>query len=167
MVELHGDKFQWCAAWSRFLVWDGERWKHDDTGTVERMAKESVQSIYHEAANARDPDFRKALAKHDARSEAATRLRAMIELARSEPGIPVVPKELDAHPWLLNVENGTLDLRSGELREHHGEDLMTKLAPVCYVSGARAPVWEAFLERVLPSEGLRRFVRRAITLRGT
>jgi hypothetical protein len=75
--------------------------------------------------------------------------------------------ELDADPWLLNVENGTLDLRSGELRDHHGEDLMTKLVPVCYVSGARAPVWEAFLERVLPSEGLRRFVRRAITLRGT
>jgi hypothetical protein len=65
----------------------------------------------------------------------------------------VVPKELDSDPWLLNVENGTLDLRSGELREHHGEDLMTKLAPVCYVSGARAPVWKPFSSVSCPPRG--------------
>ena len=54
----------------------------------------------------------------------------MIELAKSE--VPVSPDELDADPWLLNVLNGTIDLRTGELREHRREDLITKLAPVDY-----------------------------------
>jgi putative DNA primase/helicase len=59
---------------------------------------------------------------------------------------------LDGDPWLLNVENGTLDLRTGELRDHEREDLITKLAPVEFDPEAEAPTWDAFIERVLPSE---------------
>jgi putative DNA primase/helicase len=162
MVELHGDDFRWCGPWGRFVVYDGKRWKQDDTGAVERMAKDTVRSIYQEAADAGDGDRRKALAKHATRSEAANRLQAMIGLTRSEPGIPVLPADLDGEPWLLNVENGTLDLRSGKLREQRREGLITKLAPVEYDPEAQAPTWEAFLKRVLPSEALRRFVQRAI-----
>ena len=35
----------------------------------------------------------------------------------------------DADPWLLNAPNGTLDLRTGELRPHRREDYITKLVP--------------------------------------
>jgi putative DNA primase/helicase len=73
----------------------------------------------------------------------------------------VAPDELDADPMLLNTKSGTIDLRTGELREHRREDLITKLAPVEYDPGAEAPAWGAFLERVLPDEELRGFVRRA------
>lgn len=88
-----------------------------------------------------------------------------MSLGRSLPGIPIKANEkkgrpvLDADPWLLNVENGTLDLRTGELRERRREDLITKLAPVEYDPEARAPTFEAFLERILPSETLRGFVQ--------
>ena len=34
------------------------------------------------------------------------------------------PEQLDTDPWLLNVENGTLDLRTGELRPHRRDDLL-------------------------------------------
>jgi putative DNA primase/helicase len=60
------------------------------------------------------------------------------------------------------VENGTIDLHTGELHPHKREDLITKLAPVEYDAEAVAPNFEAFLEQVLPSEELRRFVQRAI-----
>jgi putative DNA primase/helicase len=42
----------------------------------------------------------------------------MIDLARHEPGIPVTMADLDRDPWALNVTNGTIDLRTGELRPH-------------------------------------------------
>ena len=49
-------------------------------------------------------------------SEATPRINAMLESARSEPGIPVLHEELDRDPWLLNCVNGTLELKTGELR---------------------------------------------------
>jgi putative DNA primase/helicase len=52
---------------------------------------------------------------------------------------------------VLNVDNGTLDLRTGELRDHDRADLITKLAPVSYDPDAPADEWDKFLERVLPT----------------
>jgi putative DNA primase/helicase len=87
----------------------------------------------------------------------------MIELAKSEQGIPVSPQQLDSNPWVLNVLNGTLDLRTGQLREHRREDLITKLAPVAYDPEAPCPRWEAFLSRIFAGDAeLIRFVQKAV-----
>jgi putative DNA primase/helicase len=160
LVHRHGRNLRYCWLWRKWLVWDGKRWVKDDTGEVYRLAKDTVASIYQEAASAPDDDTRKALAKHAMRSEAGARIKEMVDLARSD--VPVTPDELDASPDLLNVLNGTIDLRTGELREHRREDLITKIAPTKYRPDAAAPTWEAFLERVLPGEDVRAFVQRAV-----
>ncbi len=77
----------------------------------------------------------------------------MIALAESEPVIAVAPTMLDADPWALTVENGTLDLRSGQLRSHRPEDLITKLAPVVYDPEAEAPAWQAFIKHIMNGDG--------------
>jgi putative DNA primase/helicase len=75
----------------------------------------------------------------------------------------VAPDALDAGSWLLNVENGTLDLRTGELRPHRRDDLITKIAAVDHDSRATCPTWLAFLDRVLGgSQELAAFLQRAI-----
>jgi putative DNA primase/helicase len=162
LVERHGVDLRYVYAWEKWLVWDGRVWKVDDTGEVERRAKETVRAIYVEASNAEGADARKALASHAKSSEARGRIEAMISLARSEPGIAIAPEELDADPWALTTPNGTLDLRAGELRPHRREDHITKASPVEYDPDAAAPAWAAFLERVLPGEELRAFVRRVV-----
>jgi putative DNA primase/helicase len=160
LVHRHGRNLRYCWLWRKWLVWDGKRWIKDDTGEVYRLAKETVSSIYQEAAAAPNDEARKELGKHATRSEAGARIREMVDLARSD--VPVMPDELDASPDLLNTESGTIDLRTGELREHRREDLITKIAPTTYRPDAAAPTWEAFLERVLPGEDLRAFVQRAV-----
>jgi putative DNA primase/helicase len=159
LIHRHGHNLRYCFPWGRWLVYDEKRWKVDDTGEVLRLAKETVASIYQEAAAAADEVARKAVAKHAMRSESGAKIREMIFLARDQ--VPVTPDNLDAAPDVLNVENGTVDLQTGDLREHRREDLITKLAPVEYDPNADASTWVAFLERVLPSEDLRGFVRRA------
>jgi len=159
LVHRHGRNLRYCWLWRKWLVWDGKRWVKDDTGEVYRLAKDTVASIYEEAAAALDDEDRKALAKHAMRSEAGARIKEMVDLARSD--VPVMPDELDASPDLLNTERGTIELRTGELREHRRQDLITKLAPVEYRPDATAGAWDAFLERVLPGEELRGFVQRA------
>jgi putative DNA primase/helicase len=161
-VRDHGQKVRYCDLWGKWLVYDGKRWVRDDSGEVERLMKETVARIYHDAGDAAADKERKALADHAKRSESKKRITDALYLARSEPGVPIAPDHLDSDPWLFNCENGTIDLRTGELREHRREDLITKGAPVHYDADATAPTFAPFLERILPSEALRRFVRKAI-----
>jgi putative DNA primase/helicase len=104
-----------------------------------------------------------ALARHAQKSEASSRINALIEVARTEPGIPIMPDQLDTDPYLLNVMNGTLDLRTGELRPHRREDLITKLAPVEFDSRAQSQTFMKFLSRITDGdEELQGFIQRAI-----
>lgn len=160
-VAQHGRDIRYCYAWGCWFLWDGMRWVKDVTGGIYRLAKDTVMSIYIEAANAIDSEERKALAKHAARSESEARIKAMVSLAESEPGIAVTPDQLDGDPWLLNCSNGTLDLRTGEFRYPKREDLITKLAPVEYDINAECPTWIAFLDKILQgSSSLRVFMQK-------
>jgi len=177
LVDRHGEELRYCHPWRRWLVWDGRRWRIDEDGEIVRRAVDVRQGIYAEAAalsaeaaNTVDDSKRKELAsKAQATltwakgSESRVRINAMIELAQSLPGIPVAPDELDAAPWLLNVQNGTLDLRTGELRPHRREDMLTKLAPVAYDPEAECPTWLSFLARIFDgNENLIAFMQRAL-----
>jgi putative DNA primase/helicase len=161
LVARHGSDLRYVHPWRKWLVYDGRRWRHDDAGEVARRGKDTVKAMYREAAEGIGR-IDKDLAKHAMRSEAKERIAAMIGLAESEPGIPVRPEQLDADPWLLNVQNGTIELRTGKLRAHSRKDLLTKIAPVEYHPDAEAPRWEAALAEWLPSEALRQFVQRLI-----
>jgi putative DNA primase/helicase len=161
LVARHGGDLRYVHLWKKWLVWDGRRWEVDASGEVERRAVQAVRAIYSEAENAHDDNARKAIARWAMTSETRSRVEAMIALARSMPGIPVKPEELDADPWLLNVENGVINLRTGELREHRREDLITKLAPVEYDTHADAPRFVRFLAEIFRGDqGVISFVRR-------
>jgi putative DNA primase/helicase len=67
----------------------------------------------------------------------------MVSLAQAE--LAITPGQLDANPWLLNCPNGTLDLRTGHLRPHRREDLLTKTTAAPYDPDERSPIWDTFL----------------------
>jgi len=159
----HRENVRFCHTWGKWLTWTGQRWKVDDTGRITQLAKDTVRSIYAEAANAIDDDHRKALAKHARSSEASGKIQAMLQLAQSEPGIPIRPNDLDRSPWLLNITNGTLELKTGTLRPHRREDLITKMAPVTFDPNAQCPTWLRFLERIMDrDESLVSYLQKAI-----
>lgn len=163
LVGAHGKDLRFCHPWGKWLVWDGRRWEVDSTAEVNRRAKDVVRLMYAEAAEAQDVDWRKALVSWATRSESQSRIEAMINSAKSEPGIPVRPEELDRDPWLFNCLNGTLDLRTGALRAHAREDLLTKIAPVEYVPDAQCPAWLDFLDLVFGGDDdVISFVQRAV-----
>jgi putative DNA primase/helicase len=63
----------------------------------------------------------------------------------------------------LNCANGTLDLKTGELRRHDRADHISKVIPVEYDSGANCPLWVKFLTRVTGGDsGLVYFLRRVL-----
>ena len=163
LVARHGDDLRYVPDFKKWLTWDGARWLFDEDGEVMRCAKQTALSIYGEAAAERDNERRKALAVWAAKSEGEQRLRAMLELAKSEPGVPVRPNELDADPWLLSVSNGVVDLRTGALKEPRREDYITKRAQVDFRQGATCPAWLTFLDRIFNGDAnLIAFMQRAV-----
>lgn len=160
LVAKYGLDIRFCHLWGKWLIWDGTRWQLDNTAAVERLAKDTIKQIYMEAAETDDRNMRQIIAEHARKSESKRALRDMVELAKSEPGIPVLPEQLDSDPMLLNCLNGTIDLRIGVLQDHQRNNLITKLAPVKYIPAARSELYNTFLHRILPNPELRLFVQR-------
>ena len=71
----------------------------------------------------------------------------MVRLARGIDGVIVDHNDLDVDPFLLNVINGTVDLRTGKLLDHDPEHLITLQAPVMHAPHADAPLWRACVRR--------------------
>lgn len=147
----------------KWLVWSGTRWVFNNTGEIDRKAKDTIRGLYEEAAAEKDPDVRGKLLKWAKASEAEGHFRSMISMAKTEPGVPVLAMEMDADPWLLNCGNGTLNLKTGELGPHRREDLITKQVPVNYDADAKCPNWDNFLGRIMEgNEALIAFLQRAV-----
>lgn len=163
LVARHGKDIRYCHEWNKWLIWTGTHWQIDLTGEVERRAKETIRAIYSEAAEIEDEEKRAALAKHAAKSETNRAISAMVELAKSEPGIPVLSDQLDSDIWLLNCKNGTLDLRTGELRPHNRKDYITRIIPTEYNPYADFEEWAKFLHRIMNDNAeLISFLQRAV-----
>lgn len=154
LIAAHGADLRFFINPQQWLNWTGKAWAVDETGAVSRLARRVVRKLAEEAEQVKDlsPDEQfealKKLAYHIKRSESAAQLSAMVKLARYHAGIPVRSDELDADSWSLNVLNGTLDLRTAQLRPHAPGDLNTKLVPVAYDPNATCPRWEQFLHEV-------------------
>jgi putative DNA primase/helicase len=150
LVRQHGPDLHWCERWQTWLVWQEQHWQRNEMGQVMQRAKKTVKRLYGTLEQAENPDE---LYRHIKSSLSAHNLKGMVELARDEPGVPVLPDTLDQHPWLLNCTNGTLDLHTGTLRPAQRSDLLTTCTPVPYDPEARCPTWDAFLQRIMGGSG--------------
>ncbi len=146
-AEQHGQNVRFTPERGWF-VWDGRRWAVDDKAIrVQELTKKTALAIFDEVKRARDRDVMYAHAK---RSQSRRSIESALWLARSEPGIPARLTDFDADGWLFNVQNGTIDLRTGELRAHSRADLISNISPVPYMLGdvINAQLWLAFLKRI-------------------
>jgi putative DNA primase/helicase len=159
----HMRRLRYVEALGGWHAYDGRRWRRDDTGEVYRAWEETVRNIYTAAAAMPDRNDREQTAEWARKSENRARIDAAIALARYQPQLAARPGDFDANPWLLNLRNGTIDLKADQFRPHDRNDLITKLAPVTFEPAARAPTFEAFLARIFDNhQGLIRFVQRFV-----
>ncbi len=119
---------------------------------VSRMRGEAAAAFQSEQANAKE------LMAEVLRSSTERVLASMISMARTEPGMSVSMAELDADPYLLGVNNGVVNLRTGTLENPSSSLLVTKRANVAFDSNASGKTFEAFLHSVVPDEKEREFL---------
>jgi len=159
----HGADVRYCWPWGKWLVWNGRFWPRDEDGEIHRLAEATVRGVYKEAAAELDPERREALAKWAVKSESHERRMKMLASAQAIEGVPIRPEGMDRDPWLLNVGNGTIDLRDGTLRQHAREDYITRGIETGYDPAVVCPAWDRFLREVFSDDAETiAFVQRAI-----
>ena len=169
LVKRHGANIRYVPEWKRWLVWSDGHWSLDSDGAIMRLAKETVAAMYAEAMSL-NPDERDALLGHAIHSQAEARLKAMVSLAESEAPVVVSAGDLDTDPWLLGVQNGVLELQTGQFRAARREDLITKRAGVSYDPNAQCPEWLNFLDTIMGGDAaLQAYLQRVVgyTLTGS
>jgi putative DNA primase/helicase len=157
----HGATFRYCREMNQYLAYDSKRWQPDQSA-AEAAAKDTVRDMAAAASGDPGRPENKALLQHAMRSATRSRIEAMLFTARSEPGMEIKAKDLDGDGRLFNCNNGTVDLRTGELRPHDPDDHISKITDVDYDPGATAPTWDKFLARILPDKDLRAFMQRLV-----
>src|SRR5215218_1515210 len=157
-IDTYRDVVLWCPARKAWLIWDGSRWAWDERGAVRKLAHQASRSIYKDAVHEPDEAKQREIAKFARASQNESRIGAMLNEAR--PYLAVGMDELDADPWLINCQNGTLDLRTGKLKAHDPADRITKIVPVDYDPEASCPRFLRFLNETLVDEAVIKFVKR-------
>lgn len=172
MALYHRGEIRYAKEQNRWLEWTGTHWEEDLSKglRMQGRAKDMLSATYLAAdtITASAPkltlDETKDAFRRDVRAkESARSIDAIITLTRSEPGIAVDPDKLDADPFLFNVAKGTIDLRTGQPRDHDPADLLTRISPVTFDPAATCPRWEAFVADVFAGDTeLIAYVRRAL-----
>jgi len=164
------DRAKYCHDLSEWRCWDGRRWAPDQDGAIHRLVKEFIRQLYLQAGSITDDDLRTRFTKFVVRCESRQKREAIVSLAEKETIVSAQSGQFDQDNWLLNVENGVIELKSGTLRAHRREDMISKLAPVTFDEYAQCPVFEKFLADIFNSNSeVIEFVREAVgyTLTGS
>lgn len=140
LVAIYGDSMRFCHTTETWLHWKDGRWAVDDGGRARQRSQDMIVEFGKQAMTARND----AAAKFAASCLNSARVANALREAQCH--LAITPKELDRDPYQFNCLNGTLELRTGKLREHRREDYITRLAPVRYDADARSDLWERALD---------------------
>ena len=150
LVREHGRDIRYNAAWKKWLVWNGRFWDTDESGAlVHEKGLDMVRNIYDELLKTDDYRERIEIEKYAMLSESVRRREAFVKAAQWNSLLNIRSDDLDRNPWLLNVKNGTVDVLTGEFREHRQEEMITKIANVDYDPGADCPLWKQFIREIM------------------
>lgn len=160
---LHGERFRYDHTKGSWLVWNGRFWAEDVDGEADRAALRTARERLSAAVLLEHGRDRDASIKWALHSESVHGRRAMLISAQSIKSLATVTTQYDRNPFALTIGNGTLDLRTGKLREALPGDLVTRATDVPYDPSAKAPRWDAFLNEIFGGErGVIEYVQRAV-----
>ncbi|KFN01071.1 DNA primase [Bacillus clarus] len=145
ITYYHGKNIRHCNE-LEWLIWNDKQWHEDSKRQIEALTAQTLRNLYKEAEVEQDKSLAKQLYSWAKKCEKRSiRVSSILDV---RPMVSVKKKELDAHSFLFNCENGVVDLKTGELSPHDRELLITKISPIKYEKEAKCPNWISFLESI-------------------
>ena len=131
-----------------WYVFDGKVWQPDENAlAVAELAKRLADRLYTFALQIKDEDTRNRYIKRVQKLQMRKNRRTMIEDAKSV--YPVPHSVFDRNTALFNCQNGTLNLTTGEFKQHDPADFLTLMSGITYNPEATCPRWEQFISEVM------------------
>lgn len=168
-AEMHRGQFVYDRTRGVWLFWDRHHWSVADQdiepkraveNVCERFmdAKARVQKDLDEAVQVGDKDKiswltnqRNQLLKTIGKLRRSTGLKSILEFAIvNREGLDIRGDELDQQHWLLPVDTGVVDLRTGDCHDGRPGDYMTKASPAEWQGLYEpCPNWERALLEIM------------------
>ncbi|MCY7566183.1 phage/plasmid primase, P4 family [Bacillus safensis] len=165
IVYYHGKNIRYCNELD-WLIWNGKRWEEDSKRKIEAITAKTLRALYGEAESTEDKFRKKQLNDWAKKCERRSiRINSILDV---RPMVSVKKKDFDSFKFLFNCVNGVIDLKTGELRPHDRDLLLTKMSPIPYEKDANCPNWIAFLESIFltpvgdPDHELIEYLQKAI-----
>lgn len=163
LVKQFGQEIRWLPHIKKWMIWNGLYWDINEDGAIERFATATAVSIYEEARKERDADKARNIGKWAGTSLSQSRLKAMIELAKSELNMSIPMSALDQKDMLIATPSGVVDLKTGKLCDATPLDYITKITGAPYIADATCPTWERFVNRCFSgNQAVIKAVQRAV-----
>ncbi|MEM4168373.1 MAG: phage/plasmid primase, P4 family [Candidatus Caldarchaeum sp.] len=160
LAELFRNRLRYAVHQGKWRYWNGKVWETIGDSRVIHLAREALLEHYRPLLCEQDASRRNVATRLYKQANQLVRLSAALKILAGRDGVYTKSSEWDRNPWLLNLNNGILDLEKGVLLPHSPEYLCTKLAPVDYSPGANGTKWRQHIQRFLPNPNVRRQVQR-------
>lgn len=156
-AKRYGHKFRYVSTLEKWYMFDGAKWSLTLKNEDKQAVIDTIQQIKHEVALAKlsldknsdmyEQELKRirALHAHYVASHNHSKIVNALSVATTIPDLVCTHDELDADPMLFNAQNGTVDLRTGLLREHVKNDMLTKASDVEIAATSDCPTWKKFL----------------------
>ena len=132
----YAEDWRYCAAWGKWLVWDGRRWHCDETLLIYHLTR----ALCREAALKADSH------RLAAKLASSGTVSGVERLVRCDRNHAATSNEWDTDLWKLNTPTGVVDLRTGHQHSHKRIDRMTKMTSAS--AKGQCPQWCQFLNEV-------------------
>lgn len=159
----YGDKIRYDATMFRWLEWKGHWWEPMSESALYNYAKLLLRQQGDASQQIAEDSKRQWATKWYQYSEASFRLDALINLARKESPTFDCEGGWDEHPWLLGVDNGIVDLKTGTLRQGNPADRVTMHMEVSFDPNAKCDRWVQFIGEIFGGDPeLIHYVQKAV-----
>ena len=150
--EIFADVFKNYLRWNptikSWMYYNGKVWKQDEGGmAADRFGKKLYDALMSYVPTIGDEELRTNFSKHVIALGKRNVRVTMIEDAKDK--YHVNPNIFDADDYLLNLQNGVLDLKNFELREHDPNYFFSKICNVSYNPDAKCDRWVEFINEVM------------------
>jgi P4 family phage/plasmid primase-like protien len=141
---------------NRFYFWNGIHWEHGGKIEVFDYIGRMIDRLEAQAAKeaVASPEIAKAFTAAATRAGSENFMKGVAGILQRLPGIRTSAAEFDRDPNLINMPNGTYDVRTNKIREHRREDMITRCTKFS-ASHAPATLHQRVVDRALPEQAMR------------
>ncbi len=156
LVSMYSSVFcgglRYINAMDEWRVWNGQRWVRDDRQLHQLGARKLATGLrdYARQAERDGNEHAKEMKAAAAKLISMGKVMSVPKMARTDTCMSSMPKDYDTHKYLVTVENGTLNVKTGQLSDFDPDLMLTKKIKAVFDPQAEGPRTAAFLTQIQP-----------------